>query len=145
MSTSQVDKGRVISFRAWNKKRKRMYEVLHLHLDASGVWATLKGFDVIDDKHIHLQIQPEGIELMQSTGLTDKNGKEIYEGDIISNGQHVCYVVFIDGCFWLKRDGCTTTNLMYSWPNNCYPMFRVNHVSYSEVIGNLHQDKHLLK
>lgn len=79
------------------------------------------------------------------TGLFDKNEKEIYEGDLISDGQHVWLVVFIDGCFWLKRDGHRTTNSMYSWPDNCYPMFRVNHAMYPEVIGNVYANYNLLQ
>lgn len=144
MSTSQVDKGRVIKFRAWDGNKMHWLDNLwnnHWYDNEKSGYPSMNNTNsdagrLFASKQLHL---------MQFTGLYDKHGKEIYEGDLISNGQHVCYVVFIDGCFWLKRDGCTTTNLMYSWPNNCYPMFRVNHATYSEVIGNLHQDKHLLE
>lgn len=52
-------------YRAWDKKRKRMYEVLHLHLSSEGIWATVKGFDIIEQKDISLQIQPKDIEIME--------------------------------------------------------------------------------
>ena len=70
---------RDIKFRAWNKDIKEMFEVGQITLE-KGIW----DYQPDDRKHIGISIpyQPSFI-LMQYTGLKDKNGKEIYEGDIV--------------------------------------------------------------
>lgn len=105
-------------FRAWCKKRKRMYEVLHLHKDDFGaIWATVKGFDIIDQKDIHIQVQPKDCVAMQCTGLTDKNGKDIFEGDIIefivslTGDKKICIIEWIGASFIASL----ISNKTYSW------------------------------
>jgi uncharacterized phage protein (TIGR01671 family) len=122
-------------FRAWNKKRKKMYEVLHLHLASysEGEWATVKGWCCIEQKDIHIQIQPKDIVLVQCTGLKDSTGKLIFEGDKIQ----VRYLGEIVSCsvVWDKRNGWTLPEI----DEDLY-----EHHSL-KIIGNIYENKELLE
>lgn len=68
----------------------------------------------------------------QYTGLHDKDGKEIYEGDIGWDGQNECYgvVEFSDG------------NFSYVWENICTDLFEV--AKDIDFIGNIHDNPELI-
>ena len=92
-------------------------------------------------------VQPETIG--QFTGLTDKNGKKIFEGDIVKAIQTeydedkeqepfifevIGEMIFEDACFGLKAKKCID---FYS------PMWEEDNVDL-EVIGNIHDNPELL-
>lgn len=68
-------KMREIKFRAWDKKGKQMINQPDLCMDGDVFYA-------LDEEGTEFRFD----EIMQFTGLKDKNGKEIYEGDITKDG-----------------------------------------------------------
>ena len=79
------------------------------------------------------EVDPE--TLGQYTGLKDKNGKEIYEGDIMRNDEgHVCEVVW---------DELSCGFRQYDYEDELMPNIIEN--EFDEVIGNIHDNPELLK
>lgn len=117
-------------FRAWLKNDKEMVDADEIHWDNGQL-------DFIGDG-ITFMRKADEIELMQSTGLYDKNGQEIFEGDI----------------FGTKKDGLLNGIIEYRedlgmWTNNLirYNNFErlCNVASSREIIGNVHQNPKLLE
>lgn len=79
---------REIEFRAWLKKDKKMVEVKSLHF---GTKKIMYGYSESSHCYGNVTCKFDDCELMQFTGLTDKNGKQIFEGDIVTFEDGGCY------------------------------------------------------
>lgn len=124
---------REIKFRAWDKVGKEMFSVLMISFPVGKKDFVLSGRGG--------STSSKDVELMQFTGLHDKNGLcEIYEGDIVkSSVDKVCDRAVIE---WDKHDGRFYGRRI---PLPMAENFGLCWVArHCEVIGNIHQNKELL-
>lgn len=121
---------REIKFRAWDKERRVMLPVLQLHWDAPTLWI---GLSSLDAYHIHR----DKCDLMQFTGLKDKNDTEIYEGDKLQESYGDIGIVYWKESaagFYVKWGDGSDMSLNYGVAT-----------IKSEIIGNIHENPELLK
>jgi len=125
---------REIKFRAWDT--------------VGNQWLWITGFETAETSksdgytldgifHNGDYVGKEGIVLMQYTGLKDRHGQEIYEGDILRDDEMGLNVVrWEDGSFWLEmfyEGGQSLMEHLSDYNEVC------------EVIGNIYEHPHLLK
>lgn len=91
------------------------------------------------DENMTLKILNSNNKLMQYTGLKDKNGVEIYEGDIVVARQEGYFTV--TGVITWDDEGA---DYEIQDEGNCMRGFGITDAIY-EVIGNIYENKELLK
>lgn len=142
-------------FRVWNKKNKEMIynaEIAYDGMNYNTSWQIGKNTNDgwVDCFGYYLDY-PEDYEVMQSTGLKDKNGKLIYEGDIVNQIYedetiYKCEVVYNNCSFQLKHIEDKNKNYINT-PMYCYAINYLGHYTEKrlEVIGNIYENKSLLE
>ena len=124
-------------FRAWDKLRKRMSTVDRIYFDTEGV-------QLRDGSGLYWR-DFRNIALMQSTGLKDKNGKEVFEGDIIATNSFACIVSFGKYDYFEDDDIKITGIGFYLEHLNVEPAtyspFETPFLENCEVLGNIYENE----
>jgi len=117
---------REIKFRAWDKDKKRMVKVKSIHFMELESCIVVNPFEFISLEHV---------EIMQYTGLKDKNGVEIYEGDILSYFGFEYEVIFEESAFGWYEGG-----QFYAFAE-----MAIDEIAKTKIIGNRYENPELLE
>lgn len=153
---------REIKFRAWDKNTNTMYENISI-LPSMECIAINVDYDhdfqeyCIDESYV---VELKDVELLEYTGLKDKNGVEIYEGDIVRRPAYseeerdyigdivglyhipekIGEVIMYEGAWCLKFELNEKKVL-----NPFFEMMEFDRFDLIEVIGNIYENKELLE
>ena len=128
----------ILKFRAWLKADKEMISVEEIAFDTRWV----RSFYKLTSRWFKL----EEVELMQSTGLFDRNGQEIFEGDIVTDGDVIRDIKYHQtlGFYMIGKYGFSVpfgqgVDVEY------FEEFAVHVSKTFEVVGNIYENPELLE
>lgn len=123
-------------FRAWHHELGRMMLIRTMFFFANELEELQLNDSIMNDD---IPVYPDEIELMQSTGLCDKEGTEVFEGDILHHQiqKEYTFIVKYDkekGCWY--GDGLSRTYRI---------KITKDFLPYYKVIGNIYENPELLE
>ena len=128
---------REIKYRCWDKITKQFVPLWTIH------WKAWDSFNVFTINYVTIEIDgtldrmDHEVHLQQSTGLKDKNGREIYEGDICKTIPYEKEMSEIFVTKWGILQNC----------GDCFNdsgigfNFYMNELDHLEVVGNIYEHK----
>ncbi len=133
---------REIKFRAWDKDKKVMHYDFQFIKSGEGIGQFIL---LISDKEDNVVKQQnpypvDRFEIMQYTGLKDKNGKEIYEDDILQwDDEDEVTQVIVE---------CSRGEFIFLIINDPYNLWKETDMSYADefkIIGNIYENPELME
>lgn len=123
-------------FRAWHHELGRMMLIRTMFFFANELEELQLNDSIMNDD---IPVYPDEIELMQSTGLVDKEGTEVFESDILHHQIQTEYTFIVKydkekGCWY--GDGLSRTYRI---------KITKEFLPYYKVIGNIYENKDLLE
>lgn len=121
-------------FRAWLKSLKWMCDVTNISFDSKLVDICQQGDT---ERCTEISVEFDEIELMQSTGLKDKNGKEIFEGDVVLvlDSPYTVFYNIKEGSYQLEpHDERWVIDYMSNFSSE----------ENFEIVGNIYENKEYL-
>ena len=125
---------RDIKFEVWDKIDKKMMRAPHIFINGSGVIWENKRDGLFGSDEL---VATDRYKIRLATGLTDKNGKEIYEGDVVGpKFDKANFVIYRSGSFCLvqdEKDECPLS--LGGYINDSFQL---------DVVGNIYENPELL-
>lgn len=128
----------ILRFRAWSKEREEMINDCDLSITSDG--SVLAGDLNYDEESGMLADVTDNVVIMISTGLKDKNGIEIYEGDIIQHSEKP------NPCFSYTFKVIQARTGEWRLDNfRCGTVLAFSNQDELEVLGNIYENPELLE
>ena len=138
----------ITRFRAWNKATKEMYgadEIIAINFEEKEICVQTIYFEQgLPDSRDLDYYDFDDIVLMQSTGMRDKNDREIFEGDIVKVTDVDERTNFPDGGIGTIC-GLDEIFMWYIDGQVHNGLFDISQEYYIEVIGNIYENQELLE